>query len=179
MLTEEQRKLIEENRQRALERLSQRQALRNSPVKGHPPVGHPQPAPQPPMSSFTPADGGTVFVPFMPTNQPAVLPKPSIVQSNAAAGARAIEQTRTLPAWKFEQKSPAKAQSKAAAGRQKLTLQLESGETFTCTAGGHLDQLIRGFSGATLVQHDKKDFWSIPLSSYQQLSITIYFIRSN
>lgn len=133
MLTEDQKKLIEENRRKALEKLSHRSSQPNSSIV-----------------NTTPAPAVT-----------APRPPPTIVQSNAAA------ESRTIPNWDEHSvtRSPVKAY------REKIKLQIETTESFSCTHAPHLNEFLSKFPGSKFVQ-GKPSKWMIPLASYSSFCMS-------
>lgn len=163
MLDEEQRRRIEENRRKALEKLSQKAGgMLPSATKVDAPQsntmgsGSTNPVQPPPVISTAP------FVPFVPAQPDPPPPKPSsIVASNPPLVA-------TAPAWNTTQRtSPAKAPPKPP---EKVSLQLESAETFSCAHVAHLYEAVKSIPGFKMVPGKTAGgtggTWSIPLKHY-------------
>lgn len=178
-LTEEQKKLMEENKRKALERLQARQkGTASNPsiaVEGAPPAVRPASVPAQPVvivRNFGDAPAGTkvtiyepniAVVPFQPANAPFSAPKPEPL-------AELVPPVRAPTA--------AAAVIPPAPVKVPLKFEIESSTTFTCPHSPHVYDLIKSIPGAVFCHHNKQSddkrlkkesYWQIPLKNYQEL----------
>ncbi len=156
-LSEEQKRLIEENKRRALEKLVQkRMAGLTRPTTSTTTVSWPSRAP----IDNTPA----AFVPFQ-------------VQSDTST-AKSDESPIIPPLSSSERQNAAPKPKAAEPTKLAVNLELDSSDYFTCPHIPHLYDKIKAISGVVFCHQDKtsenkrlkkESYWRIPISQYQSL----------